>query len=318
MERLAYPHSPLSSIRALSGLLQIPEKFLIDIATNRDKYYKQNKPQPKSGGGVRITYRLDEKLKFIQRRIKSNIFNLVTYPNYLQGSIKDTSNPRTYDRDAAIHATSHFIISEDVSDFFHSIDEKYVMDMWKYLFHFSVDVSELLTRLTTYKGYVPQGGVTSSYLANLVLWDIETELVIELNRIGLTYTRYVDDITLSARINWLSQSNLEKAIKLIYVMLAKKGIRPNRKKHKIMSKSVRMTVHKLTINSGRPTMDKKRRNKIRLEVFNLKKFANACGRKSDEYQSQFNSVTGKVRELLKFHPSQGEKYLDQLLLIRPK
>ncbi len=186
------------------------------------------------------------------------------------------------------------------------------MNMWKYLFGFAVDVAKLLTRLTTYNGYVPQGGVTSSYLSNLIMWDLEPELVEKLNGIGMTYTRYVDDITLSVQSSWLPQQYLEESIKLVYAMLAAKGVKPNRRKHQIASKAGKMVIHNLNINSGRPTMNKKKRSKIRLELFNLKKFADACGRDGDEYVSQYHSVMGKVRELSKFHPLQGEKYLSEL------
>ena len=212
---------------------------------------------------------------------------------------------------------SNLIISEDVSDFFHSIDEKHVREMWKYLFKFTPDVAELLTRLTTYNGYVPQGGVTSSYISNLIMWDVEPQLVETLNRIGITYTRYVDDITLSSKLKWLPQNDLETSIKTVYGMLAVKGVKPNRKKHQIMGKSVKMKIHKLLVNSGRPTMEKQKRSKIRLEVFNMKKIADSCGRKGAKYITQFSSVTGKVRELSKFHPTQAKKHIAELQQISP-
>lgn len=42
---------------------------------------------------------------------------------------------------------------------------------------FSDDVAEILTMLTTKDGGLPQGAVTSSFLANLVFWDYEPSLV---------------------------------------------------------------------------------------------------------------------------------------------
>ncbi len=317
MENLAYQCNPISNIKALSGLLQIPEDVLIGVSNKRDMFYYKNKPEIKPDGSKRITYRLNDRLKIIQKRINNKIFNHVVYPEYLQGSIKDKSNPRTYERDASIHAGSHLIISEDVSNFFHSISEKHVKNMWKYLFGFSVDVSEILTKLTTYNGYVPQGGVTSSYISNLILWDLEPKLIEKLNYIGVTYTRFVDDITLSPQSHWLPQDDLEKSIKLVYTMLAKKGLKPNRQKHKIMSKANKMVIHKLNVNSGKPTIDKRKRRRIRLELFNLKKYSDEYGRNGETYVSQYDSLTGKVRELSKFHPAQGEKYLNELEQLIP-
>lgn len=317
MENLVYQCNPISNIKALSGLLQIPEDVLIGVSNKRDTFYYKNKPEIKPDGSERLTYRLNDRLKIIQKCINDKIFNHVAYPEYLQGSIKDKSNPRSYDRDASIHAGSHLIISEDVSNFFPSISEEHVKNMWKYLFGFSVDVSEILTKLTTYNGYVPQGGVTSSYISNLILWDLEPKLVENLISIGVTYTRYIDDITLSPQSNWLPQDDLEKSIKLIYTMFARKGLKPNRLKHKIMSKANKMVIHKLNVNSGRPTIDKRKRRRIRLELFNLKKYSDVHGRNGEVYVSQYNSLTGKIREISKFHPAQGEKYLNELEQLIP-
>jgi len=317
IQRISYQHSPISSIKSLSEHLRVSEDVLVYIAENRDKYYQQNKPELKPDGKERITYRLDIELKKIQKQIKTRIFNKVNYPEYLQGSIKDKRNPRTYDRNAAIHAGSNFIISEDVSDFFHSIDEKLVNDMWKYLFGFSVDVSELLTKLTTYNGYVPQGGVTSSYLSNLILWDVEPALVEKLNKLNITYTRYIDDVTLSSKVDWLPEKNKIESINSVFAMLTGKGLKPNRTKHKIMGRNTKMVIHKLNVNSGRPTMNKKKRQKIRLEVYNLKKSATVCKRSGEPYKKLYQSVHGKVLELCNFHPTQGAQFIEELKQIAP-
>lgn len=314
---LSYKNSPISSIKSLSRCLGITEEALVDVAKNRDSYIKENPPEIKPNGKVRITCSLDKRLKLIQRRIKTRIFNNVFYPNYLQGSIKDKSNPRTYDRNASIHAGANLIISEDVSNFFPSIDEKYVMNMWKYLFGFSTDVAELLTRLTTYNGCVPQGGVTSSYISNLVMWDVEPKLVEKLSLMGLTYTRYVDDVVISSKLKWLPKEQLEESIKSVYAMLKSIGVNPNRGKHKIMGSNYKMTVHKLNVSSGKPTLHKIKRQKLRLEFFNLKKFSKACNKQGKEYEKLFKSINGKILEFNKFHPSQGEKYLDELRSLKP-
>lgn len=314
---LSYNNSSISNIESLSKCLGVPEKVLIEVAEKRDSYYKENEPEIKSNGKKRITYSLDKRLKIIQKKIKVKIFNSVYYPDYLQGSIKDKLNPRTYEKNAAIHAGAKLIISEDVSNFFPSIDEKIVCEMWKYLFGFSVEVSKLLTKLTTYKGSVPQGGVTSSYISNLIMWDLEPALVMKLDSMGLTYTRYIDDVTISSRLQWIPKEKIEISIKSIYAMLKAKGVNPNRTKHQIMGGDNKMVIHNLNVNSGRPTLNKVKRQKIRLEVFNLKKLSIVCNKRGKKYEELFKSVNGKVLELCKFHPSQGEKYLDELNSIRP-
>lgn len=318
ISRLKYLLSPISSLKALSGVLQIPERLLIEVLDDTSKYYRENKPIIKPDGSERVTYSLKKELKIIQKRINKNIFQNVVYPIYLQGSIKDKQFPRTYHSDARIHAGANIIISEDVSNYFHSIDRKHVLKMWKHLFCFPPDISEILTKLTTHNGYVPQGGVTSSYIANLILWDLEPNVVAKLKNIDLNYTRYIDDITLSSTVKNLPDKNIEIAIGLVYSMLLKKGVSPNRKKHQIMRKSNRMNIHKLTVNSGRPTLSKIKRNNIRMDMYNLLKIRIAHGRNSQPYKSKFNSVSGRVRELSIFHAHQALKLRATLDRITPK
>lgn len=307
MEHLLYPHKSIATIKSLSGLLQIPEDFLIDVSEKSGTYYKQNTPEIKPNGKKRITYRLNKKLKFVQTRIKNKIFKNVKYPKYLQGSIKDAVNPRTYDGDVRIHANGRFVISEDVSDFFDSISEAQVKNTWKYFFKFSNEVADLLTKLTTYEGFLRQGAVTSSYLANIVLWKIEPPVVNEIENMGFTYTRYVDDINISSKISNIPEEDIQNTIQLVYGMMGKIGVKPNRKKHQIMTKSVPIKIHKLLINSGRPTMSKRRRDKIKSDVFKLKKLSLECKRNGEEYYDEHVSLSGKVRELSKFHANQGKK-----------
>ena len=317
-DRLIYPHKPISSLKALSGVLQIPEKLIVEVSNNPELYYKENPPLTKPDGRERVTYTLKSKIRIIQKSINKHIFTQVIYPAYLQGSIKDKKNPRTYYNDAKIHAGANLIVSEDVSDFFHSIDKSHVFAMWKYLFCFPPHIANTLTLLTTHNSYVPQGGVTSSYIANLILWDIEPSVVEKLKLLNIQYTRYIDDITLSTKALWLPKKDIQEALRLVFGMLGKKGVFPNRKKHQIMSKSNQMRIHKLNVNAGRPTLPRKKRNNIRMDIHNLLKLKNDVGRRSPVYMKRFNSVVGRVRELSRFHSNEAARYVAILNNVKPR
>ena len=84
-----------------------------------------------------------------------------------------------------------------------------------------------------------------------------------------------------------------------------------------MGRNNKMVIHKLNVNSGRPTMSKKKRQKIRLEVYNLKKLAAACKRSGDSYRKTYQSVRGKALELRNFHPTQGTRFIEELNRITP-
>src|SRR5690606_42051319 len=68
---------------------------------------------------------------------------------------------------------SRIVINEDISGFFPSTSAEHVFNIWHELFGCSQEVSQCLTQLTTRRGELPQGAITSSFLANLVFWQDE-------------------------------------------------------------------------------------------------------------------------------------------------
>ena len=84
-------------------------------------------------------------------------------PDYAYGAVKGRDNVSNAKR----HQGKKYKFTTDLKDFFPSITNKEVYEMFVGE-GFSHEVSSLLTKLTTYKGKIPQGAPTSSTLANLV------------------------------------------------------------------------------------------------------------------------------------------------------
>ena len=157
--------------------------LLKKLADNSHKYYRL-KTKPKKNGGVRKYYSIREPLKSVQGKIRKRILLKVTYPDYLQGSIKGRS-PKT---NAQVHVGAKCLIELDIANFFPSIIRDQVYRTFRYFFNFSDEVSNLLVDLITHQGRVPQGSPVSSDIANLVLcWDgKEAQLVDNLKKKGIT------------------------------------------------------------------------------------------------------------------------------------
>src|SRR5690606_10788268 len=97
------------------------------------------------------------------KRIQKNILLKIDLPNYAFGAVKGKDNVDN----AKQHQGKKYKFTTDLKDFFPSITNKAVNEMFVSQ-GFSHKVSGLLTKLTTYKGKIPQGAPTSSTLANLV------------------------------------------------------------------------------------------------------------------------------------------------------
>ena len=282
--------------------------------------YRLAKPVIKTDGTIRQPFDALEPLKEIQKRIKDNIFSNIVFPKYLTGSIKG----RDYKTNASLHISAKITICEDIENFFPATSSSIVLDVWRNFFGFSEEVAELLTKLTSKDSALPQGAITSSYLANLALWRDEPKLNQWLNEQGIVYSRYVDDITISSKQPLVDDKKTEVIAK-IYGILSKNGYRAKRRKHEISTSSKPMFITKLMVNSKVSLTSKERAN-IRTAVYQLEQRTNA-GERGIKINADFNSISGKVAKLKRFHTTKGVSLMSRVkaignnlkkLIIEPK
>lgn len=317
MEAPAYQNRPIGSLNSLARHLSISPTKLIWLANHAKEFYSPpSKPIFKSNGELRETYRVDNPLYSVQQRIKERIFHQCAYPSYLQGSVPNQCTRRDYITNANLHTKKRVILGEDISNFFSSIRDSQVERMWQHLFHFPPNIARILTKLTTYRGCVPQGASTSSFIGNLIFWDKEPQFVEELKGRGFHYSRYVDDITISAE-RYVSQEEWQDVTSILYSMWESKGIKPNRKKRRLQSNGGSMTVHKLPVNSGKPTLGRQRWSRLRAEVKQIEDMA-AYKRATKEYETRYIRLYGKVVAMARIEPQKAKPYIDRLRLVKPE
>lgn len=299
-----YKNGPILTTAKLADVLGVSEAQLLLLTANSSQLYRLAKQEKKEDGSIRQTYDAFTELKSVQQRIKSRILSRAYYPPYLQGSLKSDTVERGYVANAKLHSAARIIISEDIANFFPSIRSELVYLMWSGLFRFSNEVSACLTGLTTKDGCVPQGAKTSSYIANLIFWGSEWRLVDYLSRRGLKYTRYVDDITISSKSD-LSGKTISEAIRRLYGMLKKYGLRPKRSKHAVYLSGDRMVVNKLVVNV-RPNLTSGKRSSLRsavreCELLSLK------DRTSENFISSYRSACVRVGQLKRLDANEAKR-----------
>jgi RNA-directed DNA polymerase len=134
-----------------------------------------------------------EPLKIIQKKINKRILSLLPLPPNVKGGVKGSSNIAN----AAAHRGKNHHFGTDLSNYFPSIWYEVVYEMF-IRNGCSADVAHILTRLTTYKGSIPQGAPTSTSIANLVFVPTDLVLLEFCRQHRITYTRYVDDLIFSS------------------------------------------------------------------------------------------------------------------------
>jgi hypothetical protein len=296
-------------LAALSKALGFEEAFLVELAATANDRYRLAKPIKKPDGSIRQPFDALEPLKEVHRRLKKEVFSKVVFPKYLTGSLKG----RDYRVNASLHTGAKIVICEDIEGFFPSTNSSLVMDIWQNFFGFSPEVSELLTKLTTKDGLLPQGAITSSFLANLAFWRAEPLLYNQLLEQGIVYSRYVDDITISSK-HRIENDDKTRVIAVIYGMLRKSGYSAKRRKHEIATSGHRMLTTKLLINK-KPALKPEERANIRTAVFQLEQKISQ-GIKGPDITRELNRVAGLVGKLSRFHSTQGNGLKQRILKIR--
>lgn len=192
----------------LLKILHITQKELDHLLDNIDRFYylisnpkldkkgiqlidKNGKPR------TRDLYPSLRLMKAVQKRIHVQLLKTIKLPDYAFGGVAKRDNILN----AKMHQGNKFFFNTDLRNFYPGITHQQVFEMFVKR-SFSPTVSSILTKLTTYKGMLPQGTPTSPYLANLVFVSAGLELEILAIKNGLTLTTFVDDITISSKTDF--------------------------------------------------------------------------------------------------------------------
>lgn len=294
MNKPRFNGTPIASLDSLAAMLGIDRKRLDWMVLSVSRSYKQFTVETGKNKKERKIFEPKRSLKGIQKKINKEIFENIDYPHYLHGAITG----RDYISNASVHTKKKTIICLDITNFYPSISKRDVTLIFKNLMRFSPDVSIALTELVTLNNQVPQGGCCSSYIANLLFFNSEYNLYNRLQSIGLSYTRLLDDITISSDKD-ISLEEKTKVIQLVYRMVSQHRLSINEDKTTIehtKDSSSKLSVTGLWVKHGVPKLTKENRRYIRYLVYICQKQA-AYERHTKEYHDLWNRCSGKVAQM---------------------
>jgi len=133
-------------------------------------------------------------LRKVQNRLLDRAFrSLLTPSDFSHGGIRG----RSIKTNVSAHGASRFVYKADVADFYPSITHNRVFHFFRTL-GWPEEVARTCTRLCTYQYHLALGLVTSPILADQIFTPIDARIAGACKDADIIYTRYVDDITLSA------------------------------------------------------------------------------------------------------------------------
>ena len=321
MKKIKYSSAAIASKEVMAKTLSLEIKTLEELEKNIVSNYNFFSQPKKNSTELRDITAPKPFLMQVQRRINARVFSHLTFPNYLQGSIKDKITPRDFLSNAIAHKSAKTVITLDIRNFYPSITTKEVFKIFKYLCKFKDEVASTLTNLVTLNGSLPQGAPTSSYIANMIFYDLEPKLVTTLKQHNINYTRLLDDITLSFSSKRDLDELKSKAIGMVRNMCTVKSLQLHDGKQQIVStwesSSPAAVVTGITIKKGKVGLTRQYRDKVRAKVHNCLKSYQAGNQTTMDYHRLHNSTLGDVTLLKRLNYSQAEGFAKTLKACAP-
>jgi hypothetical protein len=177
----------------------------------------------KKNGGHRLIEPPEDKLKNIQTLLNDRLLSHIESPDSIfprkKVSIKKALEP---------HQSQPIVICCDISNFFPSIKTVRVREMLQDI-GFTSEMANLIIRLTTHNGHVPQGAPTSSSLARLYISEFACNAENYISNVPYSeITIYADDIIISGPVG------LKRCLSGIHKIAKRYGLKFNSEKNKIM------------------------------------------------------------------------------------
>lgn len=187
----------LTDLALRSGLSTKDVRRLITTAPRRYKIF----PIAKRNGGVRLIAQPATEIKLLQRLVIERVLSQLPVHESAYAYVRG----RSIRANALRHAKSDFILKLDFRNFFNSIRP---VDLERVLLSFPLEHTSRADFESIYNlcfwgngSYHPSclsiGAPSSPIISNIVMFDFDRAALTLSQNLGLTYTRYADDITLS-------------------------------------------------------------------------------------------------------------------------
>ncbi|MEN8832043.1 MAG: reverse transcriptase family protein [Pacificibacter sp.] len=319
------PNSPpLFSLKHLAYSADVKYRVLREAVERKTperyrifKIRKRSDPQSKTKR-YRIICVPDPQLMKAQRWIAQNI---LPHGRTHDASVAYKRSSNIVDA-ASLHCGCKWLIKMDIVNFFESVTEQTIFKVFQEMGYQPLVAFELarvctrkgeptFTRNRSFKrwrakygshttihsysnvdilGHLPQGAPTSPMLANLAMYDFDLAVENIATNLGLTYTRYADDLTLSTASDNFSRAKAQEAVSRIYRTVQAFSFEPNFTKTQIVPPGARRVVLGLLVDGERPKLTKQFRDRLRLHLHHIG--PNGAGALKHAERNHFQSVFG--------------------------
>lgn len=233
-------------------------RLMIYRADFRYRIYSVEKKGPEKK--MRTIYQPSRELKALQGWVLRNILDKLSSSPFSMGFEKKQSILNN----ATPHMGANFILNIDLEDFFPSLTAEKVFGVFLSLGYNRL-IASSLTKICCYKNILPQGAPSSPKLANLICSKLDYRIQGYAGSRGLIYTRYADDLTLSAQ----SMRKVLKAKDFLTSIIPTEGLTVNSKKTCISGPRSQKKVTGLVISQEKVGVGRLKYKEIRAKIHHI-------------------------------------------------
>jgi RNA-directed DNA polymerase len=334
---------PIFTLKHLSLLTNIDYKILLTFTHRSVNPYKkiiiENAVKKRE---LLVPWK---ELSIVQNWIKKNILEKINSSNYATAYEKNCSIVKN----AKVHMNSPWLIKLDLKNFFHTIYEHNVYEIFKKLGYpslLSLELAKLCTfekrinneslierfefedilaeEIKTYPyqkstAYLPQGASTSPKLANLFARKLDKEIMQLLNskfyEFQLKFTRYSDDIVISGNLG--NYEKCKEVITEVSQIIQNNKLKINENKTKIFSPKTIKKITGINIVNGDLKPSKKIINYVKTSLYYIEKYSleeHISNMKTDysyDIETYKEHLLGKIFFIKYINKDLGQIFLDK-------
>lgn len=270
-------------------------------SVDRNRYHSFNISQGRKNRWITAP---SKPLKARQRWILDVILSKLEVSPYAQGF----ERARSIKTNALIHADHDYVVCLDIRDYFPSIGEQAVVDV----FHdagYTVSAASALADICCYWGALPQGASTSPRLSNIIFKGLDFQLAEIAAKYDAAYSRYADDMVFSA------DCPFPGILGEVSALLAQYGFELNREKTQFYGPGKPKEITGLVVQNGVVRVPKAYRRLLKQEIYYCKKFGvltHLENRNSRQYVNYREYLYGKAYYVQMIEPELGKHFLREL------
>lgn len=279
----------------LASLVGYNKNYLKKAVIYTPRFYRDFKILKKNGKKRAISEPLPS-LKEIQIWVLNNILYQIKVSPFSKAYRKEISLVENL----RYHKNQKKVLTIDIENFFTSIKTDSIQSIFENV-GYSPILSNLLAKLCTRNGSLPQGAPTSPYLSNIFFNPMDDTIAKYCLSKNIKYTRYADDLSFSGDFDE------NELLNLVESTISKSNLKLNKLKTKVMHQHMRQTVTGIVVNQ-KPQVVFHKRNNLRKDIYYIKKFGlkEHMKYRKIERNNYLNHLIGQVNFVLQLNPSDKE------------